>query len=447
MRSIGYFNTQKSNGTTDLVEQKFKEFCIYNLHQMVQIFPDDFSGTDIKSSDGFQSAIHFLNENKGGYLFVVPNALHLGNDLEEVARNILYIINTGASISCYDENFPDPIQNAVQLFGASNVSLTRSQNIKKAMRARALEGKPMGRPPYGYKVVGDTGKLQIVSEESRVVELLFRLFTKENMGLRLIAEYLNERKIKTRRDARWNIVSIREILKNSVYIGTYSRLGVSRTNVHTPIISGEMFKTAQDIRDSRKPFGRVRNVATYLLSGFLICGYCGNTMIGSTKTQRWKRTDQKRVHKQYRYYQCQSKTGQSTCDYHTWKADLLDQTVLGQLRYVVLDKIKRQGSYTFSEVPDDSRVVTTEERNAYRRFVNAMLVVSKGQGNFMVLKRALDELDLSRKKSVPISDLDTDSVMNNWDSFNDETLKAILDIEVKRVRVMDTKVELISKFA
>ena len=447
MRSIGYFNTQKSNGTTDLVEQKFKEFCIYNLHQMVQIFPDDFSGTDIKSSDGFQSAIHFLNENKGGYLFVVPNALHLGNDLEEVARNILYIINTGASISCYDENFPDPIQNAVQLFGASNVSLTRSQNIKKAMRARALEGKPMGRPPYGYKVVGDTGKLQIVSEESRVVELIFRLFTKENMGLRLITEYLNERKIKTRRDAHWNIVSIREILKNPVYIGTYSRLGVSRTNVHSPIISGEMFKTAQDIRDSRKPFGRVRNVATYLLSGFLICGYCGNTMIGSTKTQRWKRTDQKKVHKQYRYYQCQSKTGQSTCDYHTWKADLLDQTVLGQLRYVVLDKIKRQGSYTFSEVPDDSRVVSTEERNAYRRFVNAMLVVSKGQGNFMVLKRALDELDLSRKKSVPISDLDTDSVMNKWDSFNDETLKAILDIEVKRVRVMDTKVELISKFA
>jgi len=447
LRSIGYFNTQKSNGTTDLVEQKFKEFCIYNLHQMVQIFPDDFSGTDMKSSDSFQSAIHFLNENKGGYLFVVPNALHLGTSLEEVARNILYIINTGASISCYDENFPDPIQNAVQLFGASNVSLTRSQNIKKAMRARALEGKPMGRPPYGYKVVGDTGKLQIVSEESRVVELIFRLFTKENMGLRLIAEYLNERKIKTRRDARWNIVSIREILKNPVYIGTYSRLGVSRTNVHTPIISGEMFKTAQDIRDSRKPFGRVRNVVAYLLSGFLICGYCGNTMIGSTKTQRWKRTDQKRVHKQYRYYQCQSKTGQSTCDYHTWKADLLDQTVLGQLKYVVLDKIKRQGSYTFSEVSDDSRVVSTEERNAYRRFVNAMLVVSKGQGNFMVLTRALDELDLSRKKSVPISDLDTDSVMNNWDSFNDETLKAILDIEVKRVRVMDTKVELISKFA
>ena len=147
---------------------------------MVQIFPDDFSGKDLKGSDGFQSAIHFLNENKGGYLFVIPNSLHLGNDLEEVARNILYLVDTGASVSCYDENFPDPVQNAVQLLGVSNVSLTRSQNIKKAMRARALEGKPMGRPPYGYKVVGDTGQLQIVSEESRVVELIFRLFTKEN---------------------------------------------------------------------------------------------------------------------------------------------------------------------------------------------------------------------------------------------------------------------------
>ena len=63
MRSIGYFNTQKSDEGAELVEQKFKEFCIYNLHQMVQIFPDDFSGKDLKGSDGFQSAIHFLNEN------------------------------------------------------------------------------------------------------------------------------------------------------------------------------------------------------------------------------------------------------------------------------------------------------------------------------------------------------------------------------------------------
>ena len=91
--------------------------------------------------------------------------------------------------------------------------------------------------------------------------------------------------------------------------------------------------------------------------------------------------------------------------------------------------------------------MSAKERNAYRRFVNAMLVVSKGQGNFMVLKRALEELDLSRKKSESVSDIDTDSVMNDWDSFNDETLKAILNTEVKQVRVMDTKVELISKFA
>ena len=76
-----------------------------------------------------------------------------------------------------------------------------------------------------------------------------------------------------------------------------------------------------------------------------------------------------------------------------------------------------------------------------------MLVVSKVQGNFMVLKRALEELDLSRKKSVPVSDIDADSVINNWDSFNDEILKAILNTEVEQVRVMDTKVELISKFA
>ncbi len=48
------------------------------------------------------------------------------------------------------------------------------------------------------------------------------------MGIRLIARRLNEEGLKTRRGGNWSMVSIRDILRNRVYLGTYSRFGVKR---------------------------------------------------------------------------------------------------------------------------------------------------------------------------------------------------------------------------
>ena len=55
------------------------------------------------------------------------------------------------------------------------------------MERRAIEGKALGKPPYGYRI-GDSGGLDVVSEEASVVELIFRLYTQESLGFRRIAQ-------------------------------------------------------------------------------------------------------------------------------------------------------------------------------------------------------------------------------------------------------------------
>ena len=149
-----------------------------------------------------------------------PIADHLGKDLESVARVIVDLENRGAKVTCDDENLPDPVQNSLQTLGIKGVSRTRSERIKEAMRARALKARALGRPPYGYRN-GSDGRLQIVSEESPVVELIYRLYTKEDLGIRLIAQHLNEREIPTRRGGKWNMITIRDILRNP---GLYGNL-------------------------------------------------------------------------------------------------------------------------------------------------------------------------------------------------------------------------------
>ena len=157
---------------------------------------------------------------------------------------------------------------------------------------------------------------------------IFRLYLKDGLGIRRIARRLNEEGLRTRRDGLWSMVTVRDILRNRAYVGTYSRFGVRVPASHAPLISQEDFQQVQDRLDQRRPASTSRQVSPFLLSGLTYCGYCGNKMIGVTRKQKWKlRGDGSVRTAQYRYYQCESRTNRSLCDYHTRRAEDLEGEV------------------------------------------------------------------------------------------------------------------------
>lgn len=87
--------------------------------------------------------------------------------------------------------------------------------------ASVSEGNFIGSlPPYGYdKVkVGKSYTLQ-ENEESDTVRLIYELFVNEKLGTVNIANHLNDLGIKPRKKDYWVNSSIRDILRNPVYIG------------------------------------------------------------------------------------------------------------------------------------------------------------------------------------------------------------------------------------
>ena len=208
------------------MEHDFKRYCTYNMHQPYQVFFTE--GPSVGTADAaFQRMVDFLESSDSQFLVTAPNASHLGGDLESIARSIVELDRLGAEVKCWDDEYPDPFQNIFNTQEIAGVSVTRSRRVKEAMEARALEGNVLGRVLYGYRA-GENGNLEIVPEEAKVVELIFRLYTREAIGFRLIAQELNERGIKTRRGGSWNVVSIRDIIRNRTYIGTYERFGIRR---------------------------------------------------------------------------------------------------------------------------------------------------------------------------------------------------------------------------
>ena len=444
MRAIAYFRlTDSTPDALASMEHDFKRYCNYEMHQPYQVFFTE--GPGVGTSDAaFRRMVEFLDSSDSEFLVTVPDASHLGGDLESIARSIVELGRLGAEIKCWDDEYPDPFQNTFNTEGIAGVSVTRSRKVKEAMEARALEGNVLGRVLYGYRA-GENGNLEIVPEEAKVVELIFRLYTREDLGFRLIAQELNERGIKTRRGGSWNVVSIRDIIRNRSYIGTYERFGIRRPGMHEAIIPREVFNEAAERLRSRRPTGRIVQPEPFLLSGFVYCGYCGNKMMGVTRRQSWRRkTDNRRVTGVYRYYQCQSKNNQSTCDYHTWKEDLLEREALTQVKYTVL--ARAAGVLHDDGEEDRKREVANLRRervqNAERLFKRAMRRAAKNEIGTREVAEYLASLDLARKSETRSDEpSDVIGVLDNWATLDIERRKDFLWEHVGRIIVQDDKVE------
>ena len=103
-----------------------------------------------------------------------------------------------------------------------------------------------------------------------------------------------------------------------------------------------------------------RVTSQFLLSGIAYCGYCGNKLIGVSRKQAWKRKSGERIENQYRYYQCESRTNQSVCGYHTRHADELEDQVRASI-----DAVFRDGNGV-PQAGDEAAVLAERERERER---------------------------------------------------------------------------------
>lgn len=325
MRAVGYLRERK--GEKSLAEQNeaFLDFCRQNGYEAAAVFMEPTSSAE--DVPGFRQMLEFLRgQRQRGFLLVAVHDLDgLGDDPVISARRYFQLSSLGVGV--VGMNGDDLNQEMLTRWMAVRKNGRLSERVRAAMRKKAVKGEALGRPPYGYRV-GARGRLQIVPEEGSVVRYIFRLYLKDGLGIRRIARRLNEESIRTRRGALWSMVTVRDLLRNRAYLGTYSRFGVRVPASHPPLISPKDFERVQERLDQRQPKTSGRQSARFLLSGLAYCGYCGNKMIGVTRRQRWRRrSDGEERSALYRYYQCESRTNRSVCDYHTRRADALEDEV------------------------------------------------------------------------------------------------------------------------
>ncbi len=447
MRAVGYFTFDPDASKGPRAYQTrylaFRNFCEGGLHIDTRIFADPEGQAGFK---GWDEMLEFIRSNGLAYLVVVPNAQTLGETLDEQVARVLEIDALGSRAVCADPNYPDPLQNALR---GARAAGGRRERIRQGMMAKAAKGLGLGKPPYGYRILGD-GSFQIVPEEAETVCLIYNEYLESGGGIRAVAAVLNERGLRTRNGKQWSIATVRDILRNAAYIGTYRRFGLRISGSYEPIVTPDVFRRAQKRLSERGPSRPRPHRASFLLSGLLFCGHCGGRMMGVTRRQSWTRKDGRRGRGEYRYYQCQTRINRNECDYHTIRAAPLEEEVAAIARRELRLRQEDGPCDADSWLDRDRAHSTARIRALDKRFMAGVQRAASGKLTLSQLRAGAERLRVARDalalrieqtseagSAQTLFNSNADRFIGEWESLPYDERRDLLRLLVTRVTVKD----------
>lgn len=211
---------------------------------------------------------------------------------------------------------------------AEYYSVELSQKVKRGMLINAQKCLYNGSAiPLGLKI-GKDKKYKIDNNTAPIIQKIFDMYANGYIMADII-NYLNERNIKTSKGNDFNKNSIRRILENEKYIGTYTYGDIKIENGIPKIINKKLFdKVQEQLKKNKKTPARAKAKTNYLLTTKLFCGTCKEMMVGVSGTSKTGKT--------HNYYSCNGKKKKS-CNRKNVQKDFIENLIITQARNILTD--------------------------------------------------------------------------------------------------------------
>jgi site-specific DNA recombinase len=193
-----------------------------------------------------------------------------------------------------------------------------ARNIKRGIRENALNCIATGGANrlLGY-TVGEDKKYAINPVEAKIVQEIFQMYA-DGYSATQVINYCNSQGYKTSRDRPFTRNSLRTILRNEKYIGTYKLMDVVVPNGMPAIIDKDLFdKVQSQITHNSSSRAKAKAIEDYLLTAKLFCGHCGAAMVGESGTSKTGTV--------HHYYKCITAKRKHACDKKSEKKDYMEE--------------------------------------------------------------------------------------------------------------------------
>lgn len=307
-------STDKTDQLNSLEAQKdfFAEYTKRTGNNLVRLYADEgISGTKIKNRKEFLRMM--ADAERGMFeMVIVKDISRFARNTVDLLQNVRKLKSLGIETQFITANMTSMGNSefVLTIFGA--LAQEESANTSKRVKFGKKMNAEKGRVPnivYGYdKTIGDYFNLSINKEEAKVVDQIFTWYTKEGYGAAKIANTLNERGYKTKRNCAWSQNAVCRILTNELYTGKIINGKQEVTDfltgrraekdsdewivVEKPelrIIDDDTFEKAQDILHSRYDTFKInheRQSNKYLFSTLIKCKECGWSFRRTVRTYK-----------------------------------------------------------------------------------------------------------------------------------------------------------------
>lgn len=337
---------EKGNSLSEQ-QERLEAYCKVMGWPAPTIYPDDGYSAGSLKRPFLEKLFYEVEEGKVDVIMTTK--------LDRLTRSLFDLLNTLKFLEKHNCQYVSATESfdtstaagrmVLQILGvfAEFERARNSERVQDNMISLANNtNKALSRPCFGFDIV--EGYYVINEEEAKHVRFMFDL-VEMGHGTRTIAKELNDLNVLTKTGKLWDSTNVRRLLVNETVSGT--RITNKRKKVdgktvmrpkeewiikkdnHPAIIDPDRFDKAQGILDSRKRNRRYAESETYLLSGVLICGHCGNNMKGSTA--RHKHGDRKYT---YHRYMCSSYVLNYGCKHHFAHRDEIESAVIQMIKQV-----------------------------------------------------------------------------------------------------------------
>ncbi|WP_297133725.1 recombinase family protein [Terrisporobacter sp.] len=467
------------------------EYCEKEGHEVFKVYEDrGISGKNISGRPGLKDLLKDANAGKFDLVIVWK--------LNRISRRLIDILNIVDTLDKNKIAFRSLTESFETETPAGKLQLnimgaigefergTIAENVKMGMMARAKEGKWNGGKVLGYDIVEIPSegkrrketKLVINEKEAMTVRRIFELYSTGH-GYKATVNRVNQEGHRSKKGNPFATATIKEILKNPVYIGKIRynlrqdwnekrRKNINPNPIlvdgeHEAIIDNETWEKVQIIlKDRSKTHNRVYD-SEFPLTGLLKCPVCGASMtIGRSYHKRKDGT-----RKVAEYYVCGNwkNKGTAVCNSNSIRAEVADGVVTNKiietvnnelLLKKVINNINKNKSSKLKPKLDEMNVVNKEidrlsgkKNSSIELFEDGILTkselaerIKKLNEEIDTLKFRLDELkqDVMLAEGEPVPFELVSQVMNKFgeifkESSTRQQRKQLLNLLVSKITI------------
>ncbi|MBQ4263494.1 MAG: recombinase family protein [Bacilli bacterium] len=237
LTSIKLRVTDYARVSTDHLEQKkslqnqvehFEQYIKENPNwTYVKGYVDDgITGTSDVKRDNFMKMIEDARSGKFDLIVTKEISRFSRNTLDSI-KYTRELLSYGVAVLFVNDNIntamPDSELRLTIMASMAQDEIRRlSERVKFGMNRAIERGEILGNDLlYGYKKDKDTGVLNIIEEEAKVVRKIYELYAVEELTLSKIVKTLNSEGLKTCQGKKWCISTISRMIENPKYKGYY----------------------------------------------------------------------------------------------------------------------------------------------------------------------------------------------------------------------------------